>query len=311
MLRFGLVGLGDAGRHHARALRDLADLGEIAFAAICAPSEDRALRFHGALQLGPETRYFASMDDVLARCDVVVLATPDGLHAEQVLRCAAAGRHVLCEKPLAFSHAEGRHVADKAWEAGIALGVGYHLRHHAGHAMLHDRLEELVGPLRSVDVRWAWPDPAALGWRSRSRAWSMAALGTHALDLILWFAGSEVEGCSRLLAGSFGGESAEVSLRLRGGVMAHASVCVTHRARQRFLLVGERGEAECLDTLGARGAGEIWLHRPRQQPEKMSFERRDPYRTQIRAFAQKIAAGEHASCADALANLKIMDEVLS
>jgi predicted dehydrogenase len=109
MVRVGLVGLGDAGRHHARALAALEAAGRVAWAAIAARDEDKVARFRADAGVPAHVASFASLDALLASrtCDAVVLAVPDGLHAEQVTACAARGHHVLVEKPLALSVDDG------------------------------------------------------------------------------------------------------------------------------------------------------------------------------------------------------------
>ena len=81
---------------------------------------------------------------------------------------------------------------EAARRAKRALAVGYQLRHHAAHAQAKRELRERVGELVRIEARWAWPDPATQGWRARgqgARYWSLAALGTHLIDLALWYAG--------------------------------------------------------------------------------------------------------------------------
>ena len=262
MLRIALVGLGDAGRHHARALATLEREGGLVWSAVCARRPSSLAAFRAELAVPERVATFHELDALIAArvCDAVILATPDGLHAGQVERATRAGLHVLVEKPLALSRPEGERAVAEASASGVALAVGYHLRHHAAHRLVKERLDELVGPLRTVFVRWAWPDPSVDGWRARgqdARFWSLAALGTHGIDLALWLAGAPPElaaGDVRALVEPRTGidRAAEVSLRL-GSVLAHVSVSVLHRAVSRVLITGDTGEVEALGTLGARG----------------------------------------------------------
>lgn len=308
----GLVGLGDAGAHHARAI--LACDG-IRWTAIASrdPTRQAAFRVkHGV----PETAHgFSSLESLLTAnaVDMVVLATPDGAHAAQVEACARAGIAVLVEKPLALTLADAERAVSAARDANSALAVGYHLRHHSGHRAMRDRLASL-GALRSVSVRWAWPDPAVDGWRARgdvARHWSLAALGTHAIDLALFFTGSAKP--ERIAATRFpdcgADRAAEVSFVL-GDVLVHVSVAVTHRAISRVVLTGDDGELEALGTLGAHGTGNISLRGLRGLVEAVTFSPVNPYAAQLAAFVARIDGGFEDNDCD-LANLVVLDAVPS
>src|SRR5688572_15038998 len=164
MLRVGLLGLGDAGTHHARAL--IAAEG-IAWTAVGA--RDIAKTSAKCVEPGlPAETLVVSTADLLAStlCDAVIIATPDGLHYEHASAALRAGMHVLVGKSLSLTLRRASGLVALARERDRVLQVGYHLRHHAGHEMVHARLAELVGEVRTVFARWAWPDPAVDGWRA-------------------------------------------------------------------------------------------------------------------------------------------------
>lgn len=314
MLRFGLVGLGDAGRHHARALLALAAEGALRWTAICGRDPARAAAFRTDVGATSHASVFDSLDALVASkaCDAVILATPDGLHAEQTIVAAKAGLHVLVEKPLAWSRAEAERVLAVAKAAAVHLQVGYQLRHHAGHRVVHERLAELVGVVRNVDVRWAWPDPATTGWRARgqgARFWALAALGTHAIDLAMWLGGGAPTRIVALCEPPEGVDrAAEVTLQLAGGAFAHVSVAVTHRALPRLHVVGDLGEIDASGTLGARGGGTISHRLVKQEPTALAFTEGDPYLAQLRDFAARAPAGFRDD-PSILANVDVLDRI--
>ncbi len=316
MLRVGLVGTGDAGRHHGRALQAVAAEGALAWTAVAARDATGVATFREDLGVTDAVASFASLEALIdARvCDAVILATPDGIHAEQVEQAARAGLHVLVEKPLALSRDDGARAVASARVSDVHLAVGYHLRHHRAHRLAFDRLPELVGPVRSVFVRWAWPDPATGGWRAKgqgARFWSLAALGTHGIDLALWLAGAgaatECDVAALTLPRGAIDRAAEVTMRL-GDVLAHVSVSVAHRAVSRVLVTGDAGELEAIGTLGARGDGELLHRAPRQSPVAIAFEAESPYAAQLRDFVARAPRG-YAEDPAFLANLDILDRI--
>ncbi|CAN5501355.1 hypothetical protein BH09MYX1_BH09MYX1_22970 [soil metagenome] len=315
MLRVGLVGLGDAGRHHAGALAALAKVGSLSWTAICSRDEARRAEFRSANAVPENVRDFASIDELLRseRVDAVVLATPDGLHAEQVEAAVAAGKHVLVEKPFALTRADGERALAAARTANVHVAVGYHLRHHAAHRLARQRMDELVGKLRAIHVRWAWPDPATDGWRARgdgARFWSLAALGTHAIDLALFFgdSGGDVGRVASLREPAVGVDrAAEVSFSL-GDAIAHVSVAVTHRAMSRIVLTGDIGELEAIATLGAYGEGELFVRSPRGAATPIAFTHEPPYVAQLLAFVTGTSGGFREDSSH-LQNLSVLDSI--
>lgn len=314
MLRLGLVGIGDAGRHHAKALVATGAEGLARWAAFASRDAGRRAAFRRELSVPDEVQDFDSLEAMLAsrRVDAVILATPDGAHAQQVEHAAAARVHVLVEKPLALTQADAARALHAAERAGTCLAVGYHLRHHAAHREARARLSEWVGPLRSISVRWAWPDPASDGWRARgegARFWSLAALGTHAIDLAMFFGGATQLGeVASVRTPSTGADRAASVAFFVGEALVQVSVAVTHRAMSRLLITGDAGELEALGTLGARGDGELVARTPRGVATPIAFTAENPYLAQLRAF---ITAAPRGFVADPsqLANLAILDAI--
>lgn len=318
MLRVGLVGIGDAGRHHARALLAVGgDTPDVRWSAVVARHPERLARFREELAVPDDVRAFASLDALLEAgcCDAVILATPDGLHAEQAAAALHRGVALLVEKPLALRPSEGERAVALARAANVRLQVGYHLRHHAAHRLALELLPTHAGTLRSVHVRWAWPDPARDGWRAgglEARSWSLAALGTHGIDLALAAGGVPAPSALRVVglrSPAHGtDEAAEVSFALASGALAHVSVSIAHRAESRVVWTGDAGELEARGTLGARGGGRLVARSPRGDEIPLTFEPQNPYEAQLRHFALRAPFGFEEDSA-VLANLAILDVV--
>lgn len=319
-LRMGLVGTGSAGTQHAQALKLLQGQDAV-LAAVCSRSADACESFCRKHELAGVPR-FGTLEAMLRAnvCDAVILATPDNLHSSQVLACLGAGLHVLAEKPLALSLREGEHLLDQARRARRVLEVGYHLRHHAGLQLVHDRMESYIGRLRNVSVRWAWKDPATQGWRASGAAklWSMSALGTHCVDLAMWFAGSSASHVMGLLRTPISGEvdrAAELCMRFDRGILGHVSVAVDYRGQSRLLLAGDHGDLECVNTLGARGSGKIWFcSQDNPARREVVFQAANPYAAQLRAFAARAASAGGWDLPDErlrqLSNLAALDKMM-
>jgi len=119
-MRIGIIGVGAMGGTHAAAWQET-DAEIVGFVAA---SEEHARPL--AARYGAET--YPDLAALLPHSDVIDICTPTHLHREMVLQAAAAGKDIICEKPLARSLAEGREMIGACQEAGVKLLVGHVVR---------------------------------------------------------------------------------------------------------------------------------------------------------------------------------------
>ena len=315
MIRIGLIGPGRiADRYLAPAIgaTDGAELW-----TVLSRDPARAATFaarHGAAAPDPAPRDLAAMlaDPAL---DAVLIASPDKLHADQAIAAARAGKHVLCEKPMATSPAEARAMVDAAGAAGVVLGVAYHLRWHAGHRALAEQLRAgALGDLFHARIAWTFEAPSATNWRAHpevGRWWSLAGVGTHCVDLVRWL----MQGCGEVVGvGSAIGqprwktghdETAVVGLRFASGATAEILTSVLLSAPRRVEMWGAQGAAVCDDTLGPAGAGSITV-----DGAALAFDPVDPYAGEIADFVRAIGSGGACEVPgdEGLRNVEILTE---
>lgn len=189
--RIGLVGLGMALRPHLQSLRDLGDRVEIAAAWTPSPRRREAAREAGLPVV--ETLEALLSDPEL---ESVLLLTPPLTHLELIARCAAAGKHVLVEKPLDVSTARAVQAVRLMEEAGLRLGVV--LQHRFRPAAIALRQLMRAGALGrlvsgSASIRW-WRTPAyyaepGRGMMARDGGGVLLTQAIHTLDLLLDLAG--------------------------------------------------------------------------------------------------------------------------
>ena len=321
MLRVGLLGVGDAGAHHARALVAAQAEELVTWSVVGARDIVKTAARCAELGMAAETRV-VSPDELLAAklCDAVIIASSDGLHREHAITALASGLHVLVEQPLALTLVDATNLVAMARDKDRVLQVGYHLRHHAGHELVQRDLATLVGNLRTIFIRWARPDflttDGSRAHADGARWSSLAALGTHGIDLALGLAAAPVTDAVCVRNPQRGiDRAAEVSLRFANGTVAHISVSIEHRARSIVLLTGTDGEIECLGTLGADGAGTI-VHRtadslrgPAAGERPLAFVAEDPYLRQLRAFAARCGDGRMKIDAHAITNVEVLHRI--
>ena len=199
-VRFGIVGTGMIGRYHAEAIRATEGAELTAVCRSSAQGAEEAAREYG---VPCETSY----ESLLARRDVdaVCLCTPSGLHAAQTLAAAAAGKHVLVEKPMALTLADADAMIAACRAAGVRLGVALQRRTDPTFRAVRDAIGAGdLGPLvlGTVSVPYVRPqsyyDSAA--WRGTWALDGGGALmnqGIHLADLLVWYMGDPVEVSAR------------------------------------------------------------------------------------------------------------------
>jgi len=255
MVGWGLIGCGDISRKRvAPALRDLASC------ELVAVSRGRAeLAAEFAREFGAR-RWYSNWRELLTDADIdaVYIATPVDLHAGQTIAAAEAGRHVLCEKPLALTTAECDRMIDACEANGVKLGVAYYRHFYP----VIRRMKELIAggeigaPVVAQINAFEMFDPqpgADRHWLlepERSGGGPMMDFGCHRIEVLLNLLGPLVEVWSHHSTAALSRQVEDTSLAgFRTAAGAIASLAVTHAALE---------PQDTLDLFGSRGS----LHVP-------------------------------------------------
>jgi predicted dehydrogenase len=250
--RIALIGLGMAVTPHARSLLDLRDRVEVALAFSRSEARRRAFaeRFDFPV-IGDLDRAFED-----TAIDAVMILTPPNSHLELVQRCAAAGKHVLLEKPLERSTERALRLVEAAETAGVKLGAVFQHRFREASEHLRGLLERgALGDLAAVNVISPWWRPQSYydepgrGTLERDGGGVLITQAIHTLDLTLSLAGPVAEvaaiagttGLHRMEAEDFAG----AGLRFANGALG-ALIATTAQYPgfpERIELVGARGTA--------------------------------------------------------------------
>jgi predicted dehydrogenase len=192
MTRLALVGLGLAVTPHAKSLLDLKDRAQVAYAY--SPSPERRAKFAERFPFPQCDRLETILQD--RSVDAVLVLTPPNTHLEIVSRCAAAGKHVLLEKPLEITTARAEELVRNC--ARVKLGVVLQHRFRPAAEKLCDLLPAL-GKLVSASAsipNWrpqSYYDQPGRGTWARDGGGVLLTQGIHTLDLLVSFAGEASE----------------------------------------------------------------------------------------------------------------------
>ncbi len=283
--------------------------------AVMSRDLDRAKAFaarHGAL------RAYDSLEAVLADPDVqaVYIASPNHLHAEQTIAAVRAGKHVLCEKPMALTVEDGRRMVEAARAAGVKLGVAFHCRHHPAHR----RAREVVrsGGLGEIVYATAYWSALALGprpewWSKPEQVGGGAIMGTgvHVLDLLRFVLGREVVEVFAYQDSPPIEFTDSILLRFEDGSTAHV-VCSRKVAypNNDLSIYGMAGRVRACDTISTDLKGSLEVVTGAGTTTE-TFEAEDPARAMyvglVEDFARAVLEGGEptATGEDGLKNIEI------
>jgi UDP-N-acetyl-2-amino-2-deoxyglucuronate dehydrogenase len=252
VIRVAVVGLGMAVTPHARSLVDLAARAQVAYAF--SPSAERRKAFAAKFPF-PQC---ADLDSILEDRSVaaVVLLTPPNTHLELVQQFAAAGKHVLLEKPLDITTARAERLVDACRKAKVKLGLVLQHRFRPAAEKLAELLRaEKLGRLvcaSAIIPLWrpqSYYDQPGRGTRARDGGGVLLTQGIHTLDLFVSFTGvpSEVKAFSTTTPVHRMETEDLVCAALRFGRGAlgivHATTAAFPGFAERIELIGTQGTA--------------------------------------------------------------------
>lgn len=254
---------------------------------------------------GLRARRAAALEDLVSdpAVEAVYVATPNHAHLGPVLAAAAAGKAVLCEKPIAATRADADAVVDACRRAAVPYATAFDQRFHAAHRALRALVSDgSLGTITQATIRYAcWlpADWAADNWRVdpvRAGGGAVLDLAPHGIDLIASLTGADPVAIEVMLqrrvhryAVDDGGV---LAVRYAGDIVATLSVaynCPDALPRRRLELVGTRACAIAIDTMGQTAGGTLTLHGADGTMRAVPLaDDRSPFEVQIEAFGAHV-----------------------
>jgi 1,5-anhydro-D-fructose reductase (1,5-anhydro-D-mannitol-forming) len=235
--------------------------------------------------------------------EAVYVATPNHLHRAAVERAAAAGKPVLCEKPMAASLAEAEAMAASIRAAGIRYGTAFDQRHHPAHAAIRAAIAAgAVGTVTAIRIAyacWVVAGWAQDNWRAdaaRAGGGALIDLAPHGLDLVQYLLGEPVEEIAALTQQRVQRYAVDDGAMLVGrtasGVLVQLHVaynCPEALPRRQLEVLGTAGQILAERTMGQAPGGRVWhidgrlgLRAPLPVPDSGA----SPFARQMAAFAR-------------------------
>lgn len=202
-LRVGIVGYGMMGRAHAYGYvaAPMIRPGDVRFRPVVMSGRNEAAVARVSRECGiadhvTDWRELIERGDV----DVVDICSPPGTHSEIAIAAAAAGKAVICEKPLATNYADAARARDAVVAAGVRHAVGFNYRRLPAVSLLKEMVEQGdLGEIRLWRGTWLsdeFVDPAIpFDWRFEEAmgGTTIGDLGSHLVDMAIWMLGPVAE----------------------------------------------------------------------------------------------------------------------
>jgi len=316
-VRWGILSTADIGMVKVTPAIQRAGNSEVV--AIASRDFDRASA--AAAQLLIPTAY-GSYEDLLAAADVdaVYIPLPNDLHSEWTAKAAAAGKHVLCEKPLGMTAAEARQMAAACDDAGVKLAEAFMYRHHPSWVEARKLVEEgAIGSLQAVQSWFSYynDDPTNIRNRLENGGGAIMDIGCYNINV------------SRML---FGAEPARIEASVRrdpvmgidivssavlefpGGGQATFTCSTRAEDYQRVHIMGSTGRIEIEIPFNIPPDRETRIFVTRGgETETVTFPAADQYTIQAELFAQAILddTAVAVDIDDAIANMEAIEAILT
>jgi predicted dehydrogenase len=260
-----------------------------------------------------------------AEVDAVYIPLPNHLHAPWTIAAAEAGKHVLCEKPLALTAAEAETMIEAADRAGVALMEAFMYRHHPSWVAVREIVASgRIGPLVAIQSWFSYynDDPANIRNVLDTGGGALYDIGCYSVNLSRMLFDAEP---SRV-TGAIGRDPLGGTDTVVAGILAFGDRLATFTASTRA------EDDQRVDVYGTKGriSVEIPFNIPPDRPtrihvaaggdppvapdvETMTFDTTDPYTAEAEQFAEAVLAGRPVPVppADAVANLHVIEALFA
>ncbi len=290
MIRWGLIGASNIAREHViNAIR--VNGGDVV--AVMSSNAARAIDYAGANGIASATD---RLDALLERDDIdaVYISTTNELHRDQALAAARAGKHILCEKPLALALADAHAMVDAAKAAGVVFATNHHLRNAGAHRAMRAAIAEgrIGRPLAARVFHAVYLPPFLQGWRinqPEAGGGVILDIAVHDADTLRFVLGDEPESVQALTQsagmGESGLEDAVMTIaEFRSGLIAQTHDAFTAKyAGTGFEVHGTEGSLIARDVMTQKPIGSVVL-RSEAGEQVIDFDRGDLYVRALGAF---------------------------
>ncbi|MDQ2746693.1 MAG: Gfo/Idh/MocA family oxidoreductase [Acidobacteriota bacterium] len=301
VVNFGVIGGGWVARDYG--IPAICEAENVALVAVC----DTNAANLNQIKSVDEIKRTTDLNEFLQteNLDAVYIATPNDSHRFLTERCAAAGKHVLCEKPMAVEYADAAAMVAACEKHGVSYATAFDQRFQARHLKLKNLIETgALGAISVVRIHyacWLAADWCAGNWRvdeSIAGGGAFIDLAPHGVDLAQFLIGEPLTDFACFFQSKIHDyavdDGAAAIGKFAGGTLFSLNVaynCPDEYPRRTLEIIGTERMATATNTMGQTAGGELVLIDKTGKKEIVEIaetEEVSPFRRQIEAFADGI-----------------------
>ncbi|RKN86078.1 Gfo/Idh/MocA family protein [Paenibacillus ginsengarvi] len=307
-MKVAVIGCGTMGEAHAR---EWIRIHGVHLAGVCDPIAEKAAKVAGVCR----TDAFCSFDEMMStvKPDVVDICLPTHMHKEYTVRAAELGKHVICEKPISNTVADGLEMIDACKRHGVGLYIGHVTRFGRQYSDAHKKIKSgAIGNVGIAHTRryGGYPGIRKEWYADRKLSGGVIMdLMIHDIDFVCWVLG-DVQSVFAQAAGTDRMEYALVTLRFENGAIANLESMwgYTGPFTTRFEFAGSEG----LIRSHSDESGTLTLHTATNKGHAEQVDRYINQHWELMHFIDCIRSGNQAVIApeEALRNVEIAHAAL-
>ncbi|RPI99578.1 MAG: gfo/Idh/MocA family oxidoreductase, partial [Chloroflexi bacterium] len=250
--------------------------------------------------------------------DIVYNPLPNHLHKEWSIKAAQAGKHVLCEKPIALNAADATEMVATFRGAGLKLAEAFQWRHHPQGLRMRELLVSgVIGEARMIDAGFSFmlTRPDDVRWVPAFGGGSLYDVGCYPISFVRFIMGMEPTSVTAQIHWNESGvdDLVVATLEFPNGVLAHINCSFILPLRRYYEVIGSTGGLYSNKTYNPRGDGEtiLRMEADRQVVETIPLPQVDSYVLMAEDFNMAILANRPTTypAEDAIANMQVIDAI--
>jgi len=264
--------------------------------------------------------YFESYNEFLnSGIDCVYISSANSFHHDQTIKAAEAGKHVLCEKPLALSSMQAGQMIDACKQNGVLLSINYANRFHPHVIKAKELLKnQTLGKLVSISINFNIDFPPGNNYRfnkNLSGGGALRDLGTHTIDLLRFFGGeiNIIEGfVDNVFYKGEVDDFASAVVKFENGGYGYFNVSYNNKkAFNRIEILGHKGAISIESMIGVKALPSKLTIQLESEAKKSFRKRGNKILYMLRSVQKSFLKNETLSVTgeDGLINMKIMEEL--
>jgi len=314
ILRLGVMGTADIAV--SRVIPCLKKSTKVRVHALASRNSEVAKKW--AEDLGIDKSY-GSYEELLGdrEIDAVYIPLPNSLHREWSVKALQAGKHVLCEKPLALTGEEVRQMIKTARDQKLVLMEGFMYRFHPRNRAVIELIEkEEIGKVRAVESYFSYvlDDDSSYLMNRELGGGALYDVGCYCVNvsrLITGLEPGEVYGTANFTSTNVDMSFSGI-LRFPGGIISSFHVSMDEEPRFSYRVVGDKGLIEVPGAFVSFGRETHIILQKNEKQEKIAFRGNDEYRLEFECFADTVLREGQLlySIEDSLKNVYVLEALL-